>query len=89
VRVSPRVTIERRAAGIAVQAVPARPRAPVALQRYDRDRFGFVTVARGRLDGSSRVLVEYRPRAEELVRAVVRGTRGWSDGVSRPVPLSS
>jgi plastocyanin len=85
VRVAPRVTIERRAAGIAVRALPARAGAPVALQRYDRELFDFVTVARGRLDGSSRAVVEYRSRAEEVVRIVVRGTRGWSDGVSRPL----
>jgi plastocyanin len=88
VGVSPRVRIERRSAGIAVHAVPARAGAPAALQRYDRELFAFVTVARGRLDGSSRALIEYRSRAEELVRVVVRGTRGWSDGVSRPLSVS-
>jgi plastocyanin len=88
IRVSPRVRIERRSVGIAVHAVPARAGAPVALQRYARELFAFVTVARGRLDGSSRALVEYRPRAEEHVRIVVRGTGGWSDGVSRPLSIS-
>ena len=85
VRVAPRVSLERRGAGFAVRAVPARPGAPVALQRYDRELFAFVTVARGRLDASSRAVVEYRPQAREHLRAVVRGTRGWSDGASRPL----
>jgi hypothetical protein len=85
VRVAPRVSIERRRGGVAVQALPVRPGAPVALQRYDRELFAFVTVARGRLDSSSRAVVEYRPQGTEHLRAVVRGTRGWSDGVSRPL----
>lgn len=85
VRVSPRVSVERRQTGIAVHAVPARPGAPVALQRYHRELFTFVTVARGRLDSSSRAVVAYRPSGRELLRVVVRGTRGWSDGVSRPI----
>ena len=83
VRVSPRVSVERRQTGIAVHALPARPGAPVALQRYHRELFTFVTVARGRLDSSSRAVVAYRPGRKELLRVVVRGTRGWSDGVSR------
>ena len=83
VRVAPRVTIERRQAGIAVRALPARSGAPVALQRYDRELFAFVTVARSRLGASSRAVIRYRPRGREHLRAVVRGTRGWSDGFSR------
>jgi plastocyanin len=85
VRVSPRVSVERRRTGIAVHALPARPGAPVALQRYHRELFAFVTVARGHLDSSSRAVVAYRPSGKELLRVVVRGTRGWSDGVSRPL----
>ena len=85
VRVAPRVSIERRTSGVGVRAVPTRAGAPVALQKYDRELFAFVTVARGRLDASSRAVVEYRPRGREHLRVVVRGTRGWSDGVSRPL----
>lgn len=85
VRVAPAVLIERRSRGIAVRAVPARPGAPVAVQEYDRELFSFVTVARGRLDSSSRAVVEYEPQGPSRVRVVVRGTEGWSDGVSRPL----
>jgi plastocyanin len=85
VRVSPRVSIDRRAAGVAVRALPGRPGAPVVLQRYARELFAFVTIARGRLDESSRAIIEYEPREKEHLRAVVRGTRGWSDGASRPL----
>lgn len=83
VRVAPRVAIASRPGAIAVKALPARPGAPVALQRYDRELFTFVTVRRGRLDASSRALVRYRPQGREYLRVVVRGTRGWSDGFSR------
>ena len=85
VRVEPRVSLDRRGAGFAVRAVPDRPSAPFALQKYERELFAFVTVARGRLDASSRAVVAYRPRGREHLRAVVRGTRGWSDGASRPL----
>jgi plastocyanin len=89
VRVSlePRVTISRRARGIAVSAIPARPGSRVALQEYDRERFDFVTVAQGRLDRSSRTVIAYGPAASARVRAVVRGSRGWSDGVSRTIAV--
>ena len=88
VRVTPRVSLARRPAGFVVGAVPARPGAPVLLQRYHRELFTFVTVARGQLDARSHALVRYRPRGSEHLRAVVRGTRGWSDGASRPIVAS-
>jgi plastocyanin len=85
VRVSPRVTIAWGQARVAVRALPARPSAPFTLQRYDRELFAFVTIAGGRLDTSSRAVVEYRPKGKEHVRVVVRGTHGWSNGISRPL----
>ncbi len=85
VQVAPRVHIERRPSGIVVRTAPARPGSRVVLQEYDRELFSFITVARGRLDASSRTTIQYAPRRAEHVRAVVRGTRGWSDGVSRPL----
>lgn len=85
VRVAPRVAIASRPGAIGVHALPSRPGAPVVLQRYDRELFAFVTVARGRLDASSRALVAHRPQGKEYLRAVVRGTAGWSDGVSRSI----
>jgi plastocyanin len=87
IAVEPRVTIARRSRGIAVSATPARPGSRVALQEYDRERFDFVTVARGRLDRSSRALIAYEPAAPARVRVVVRGSRGWSDGVSRTIAV--
>jgi plastocyanin len=88
VRVTPRVTIERRPTGIAVHALPARPGSRVALQSYDRESFAWVTVARGRLDVRSRTTVAYEPTQRVHVRAVVLGREGWDDGTSRPLVLS-
>jgi len=85
VRAAPRVAIERRGTAIAVSARPARAGSRVALQVYDRERFDFVTVARGRLDASSRAKVGYVTEDRAHVRAVVRGSQGWSDGFSRPL----
>jgi len=83
VAVAPRVTLERRPNGIAVSALPARPGSRVVLQEYDREKFDFVTVARGRLDTASKATIRYAPREREHVRVVVRRSHGWSDGVSR------
>jgi hypothetical protein len=65
-----------------VSATPARPASRVALQVYDRERFSFLTVGRGRLDGASRAVLPFRPDRPAHVRVVVRGREGWSDGVS-------
>ena len=85
VRVEPRVSADRVAAGIAVHALPSRAGSRVVLQLYDRDRFDWVTVARGRLDARSRATIPYESNGREHVRAVVRGRAGWSDGASRPL----
>ncbi len=49
VRVTPHVTIARRGSAIAVSTRPSRAGSRVAVQVYDREKFDFVTVARGRL----------------------------------------
>ena len=85
VRVTPHVQIARRGDGLVVSARPARAGSRVAIQMYERERFAFVTVARGRLDASSRAAIRYVPERRAHVRAVVRGSQGWSDGFSRPV----
>jgi plastocyanin len=87
VAVEPRVAVASRTRGIAVSAFPARPGSRVLLQEYDRESFDFVTVARGRLDRSSHATIAYRPTARTQVRAVVRGSQGWSDGVSRTISV--
>lgn len=85
VRVTPHVAIARRGAAIAVSARPSRAGSPVVLQVYDREKFDFVSVARGRLGPSSRSAIPYVPEGRAHVRAVVRGSKGWSDGFSRPL----
>ncbi len=83
VRVTPHVPIARRGAAIAVSARPNRAGSRVVLQTYDREKFDFVTVGRGRLNGSSRATIPFAPEGRAHVRAVVRGRQGWSDGFSR------
>jgi hypothetical protein len=85
VAVAPLVKAARLRSRIAVTAFSARPGSLVALQEYDRERFDFVTVARARLDASSRATIPYTSTVRVHVRAVVRGRQGWSDGVSRPI----
>ncbi len=85
VSVTPHVQIARRRGAIVVSARPARAGSPVAIQVYQRERFAFATVARGRLDASSRAAIRYVPEGRAHVRAVVRGSQGWSDGFSRPL----
>ena len=85
VRVVPRVAVAKRPSGIAVLAAPSRAGSRVLLQKYDRELFAFVTVARGRLDAASRATIAYAPRGRQHVRAVVVGRDGWSDGASRPL----
>jgi hypothetical protein len=76
------VTASVRGGAIVVSATPARPSSRVAVQVYDRELFTFVTVARGRLDAGSRVVIPFRAEERVHVRAVVRGRDGWSDGFS-------
>jgi plastocyanin len=87
VHVSPAVVVALGPRGIAIRAVPARPGAPIAVQEYDRELFSFVTVARGRLDSVSRAVIPYAAEQRTRVRVVVRGTQGWSDGVSRELSV--
>ena len=67
--------IARRGAAIVVSARPARAGSRVAIQVYERELFAFVTVARGRLEASSRAAIPYVPERRVHVRAVVRGAR--------------
>ena len=85
VRAAPRVAVARRDAAIVVSARPSRAGSRVALQIYEPERFDFVTIARGRLDASSRATIRYAPAERAHVRALVRGSQGWSDGFSRPL----
>jgi hypothetical protein len=68
-----------------VEARPSRSGAAVVLQAYDRERFGWVTVRRGRLDPTSRTRFAYPVARRTHLRAVVGAGAGWSEGISRVV----
>jgi len=82
VPVRPHVSLKRAGRFLLVLARPVRPGSRVVLQVYDRERFDWVTVARSRLDASSRARVTLAAGRKAHVRAVVRGRGGWSDGIS-------
>ena len=69
-----------------VSASPARPGAPVVIQRYDRERFAWRDQAHGTLDARSRATFRI-PAGIPLVRAVVRGAKGWADAATPAISL--
>jgi hypothetical protein len=82
------VSTTRRGARIAVTVAtdPAQPGARVALQRYVRERFTFVTVARETLTSASRATFRLHSRHYERVRAVItQGVRGYGSATSGAV----
>ena len=87
VHVRPIVRATRNGRRLSIATSPARPGAPVVLQRYDRERFGWHNVTSAALDGRSRATFRI-PAGLERVRAVVRGTRGWQDAASPGIPLT-
>lgn len=89
VPVSPRVSVAPAGRALVVQATPARPGSPVVLQVYDRERFGWAAVRRGRLDRSSRARLAYPGGRSLHLRAVVGARGGWSEGLSRVVVVGS
>ena len=88
VQVTPRVTAVRTAGSLRVTTAPARPGARVALQAYDRDHFTWRTIARARLDGSSRARLAIPAARPIRLRVVVRGDEGWADGATTALLLA-
>ena len=87
VQVKPIVHATRSGRTLRVATTPARPGAPVVVQSYDRERFGWRTVTGGTLDRRSRAAFRI-PAHLERVRAVVRGTKGWADAASPGLSLT-
>jgi len=86
--VRPRVSLSL-AGGVAdVAATPARPGASAVLQRYDRERFDWVAVARAKLDARSRARFTISGDAQRI-RVLVRGSSGWADAASLPALLGA
>jgi plastocyanin len=78
----------RSSAGYVVRArtSPSQAGATVVLERYARELFTWVPVARARLNGSSRTSFAVSPRRKVHFRAVIpRGVRGFGPAVSAQV----
>lgn len=88
VAVKPNVTVALAAGRVEIAATPRRPRSRVLLQRYDRERFDWVTIATGALDSASRAALRVPPLSGHA-RVVVRGRGGWADGISRTLLLTA
>ena len=86
VTVKPSVTVALAARRLAVAAAPRRPRSRVLLQRYDRDRFDWVTISTGALNSASRATLRVPPLSGHI-RVVVRGRDGCADGISKTLLL--
>lgn len=88
VPVAPRVTARvGRGRAVLGQARPARAGAVAVLQVYDRERFDWLTVVRGRVDASSRFALALPAVARGRYRVLVRGGGGWAAGASAPIVL--
>ena len=82
VELVPRVRLAVSARSLLVTAEPVRSGARAVLQVYDRERFAWRTVARGRLDARSRARFRIPGKGAGRFRAVVRGGGGWADAAS-------
>jgi plastocyanin len=82
IAVAPHVHVRVAGGTATVTAKPGRPGARAVVQRYVREKFAWRDVARGRLDGASHVSLALPRGHSGRFRIVVRGGRGWADGVS-------
>jgi len=76
----------RHPGGVTVRASahPAQAGAPAVLERYVRERFDWIPMARGRLDRRSRVRFDLDPAGPVHLRVILpRGVRGYGRSVSR------
>jgi plastocyanin len=76
----------RRGTAVRVSTRPAQPGARVVLQLRLRERFGWWTVARGRLDGRSRARFLLRRRATVRARVALVGA-DWATPVAVSPPM--
>ena len=85
IAVAPSVRVQLGTGSLVGTVKPSRAGARAALQRYDRERFAWVTLARTRVDARSQVAVPLPADRAGHFRLVVRGDDGWADGFSRAV----
>jgi plastocyanin len=86
--VRPRVIVARAGATVRARTAPARPGAVAILQAYDRERFAWVPVKRGKLDARSAARFTVGPGLDR-VRVKIRGAEGWADATSRAILLQA
>lgn len=84
--VRPRLTLTRVGTTVRARTTPERPGAPAVLQTYDRERFAWVALERGKLDARSTATFALEPGLDR-VRVLVRGGKGWADAASQPILL--
>jgi hypothetical protein len=85
VAVAPHVKVHLHDGVLSTTARPSRVGAAAVLQKYDREKFAWRTVLRGRVDSASRVSLRLPPGRVGRFRVVVRGSHGWADGHSQAV----
>lgn len=79
------VGTERGALVLLGEAVPGQAGARVVLERYARELFSWVPVARGRLGDDSRARFRFTPHRRVQIRVrMLDGVGGFGPGVSRP-----
>jgi plastocyanin len=80
---SRRIRVRRSRAGIAVTVTPSAPYAPILVEKYERERFGWWPVSKTRLDYVSEA--DIRVRRPARVRVVLVDKDGWTPLVTSPV----
>lgn len=76
-------------ASIEIAAEPDQAGAPVAVERYVKERYWWMPVRRGRLDADGRVTltVSAKARGVRLRAHLLRGANGWGDATSKAITL--
>jgi plastocyanin len=82
-----KVELQRTRGGVDVSVTPSKPYAPLLVEEYLRERFGWWPVARARLDYVSEAEIRL-PRGRALVRVVLVDDDGWTPiATSRAIRL--
>jgi plastocyanin len=95
VAVEPQPSLTMRArriaggASVEIAAQPDQAGAPVALERYIKERYWWMPVRRAKLDPEGRVTltVSAKARGGRLRAHLLRGRNGWGDATSKAITL--
>jgi plastocyanin len=85
VRVVPRVKARRIGRILTATVRPSRAGARAVLQVYDRERFAWLTLVRGKASSASRVRLTIPRGLHGHLRVVIRGDSAWADAASAAV----